>query len=229
MRVLVDPRGGGGGQDVVTDLAAFYAPVSLPWLRVNMVSTVDGAATGATGKSDSVNNDADKLAFDALRVQADAVIVGAGTARIEGYHTMEKPLVVVSRSGRVPETLRGSTRGNLLMATCAAAADLPATRELVGEENVLLLGSHRVDLTALRARLVERGLRNLLCEGGPHLLRDLLTAGVVDELDATVVPKLVGGLGPRITDGPLVEVPLRLHGLLESDGTLLARWLVGVR
>jgi riboflavin biosynthesis pyrimidine reductase len=109
------------------------------------------------------------------------------------------------------------------------APELALARERVGAEPVLVLGFQSVDLVALRGRLVERGLRHLLCEGGPHLLRDLLAARVVDELCTTVVPRLVGGLGPRITDGPLAEAPLRLHGLLEDDGTLLARWLVGVR
>ncbi len=57
-------------------------------------------------------------------------------------------------------------------------------------------------------------------------LRDLLAAGAVDEVCTTTVPRLIGGTHPRITDGPPVDVPLRLHTLLEQDGTLLARWLL---
>jgi riboflavin biosynthesis pyrimidine reductase len=91
---------------------------------------------------------------------------------------------------------------------------------------VLVLGSHRVDLARLKDELVLRGYRHLLSEGGPHLLRDLLDQGVVDELDATIVPRLVGGAHRRITDGPPVDVSLRLHTLVEEDGTLLVRWLV---
>ena len=234
MRVLIDPRAGVTDEPVdpaPSDdvLAELYAAPSLPWLRVNMVSSVDGAVTGVDGKSGSINNEIDRQVFAALRGLADAVVVGAGTARVEGYRPLDRPLVVVSRSGQLPERLRDAPSGSVLMATCGVAAGLPATRELIGEDNLLVLGSHRVDLRALRDRLAERGLRSLTCEGGPHLLRDLLAAEVVDELCATVVPRLVGGLGPRITDGPLVEQPLRLHSLLESDGTLLARWLVGVR
>lgn len=230
VRVLIDPGGGDGPRELDDDdLASFYEAPRLPWLRVNMVSSVDGAATGTSGKSGSINNAVDKRAFDLLRVLADAVLVGAGTARIEGYGPLDRPLVVVSRSGQVPEPLRDAPRGSVLMATCSVAAGLAPARDLLGAEQVLVLGSHRVDLGTLRERLVERGLRNLLCEGGPHLLRDLLSADVVDELAATVVPRVVGGLGPRILDGPPIEAPLSLHGLLESDGTLLARWLVGVR
>ena len=82
------------------------------------------------------------------------------------------------------------------------------------------------DAVAFREALVARGWTNILCEGGPSLLGDLLAAGVVDELCTTTVPRLVGGDHRRIVRGPALDVPLRLHTLLESDGTLLARWLV---
>jgi riboflavin biosynthesis pyrimidine reductase len=55
-----------------------------PWLRANMVSSVDGAAAGDSGKSGSLNNAADKRVFDHLRSVADVIVVGAGTARAEG-------------------------------------------------------------------------------------------------------------------------------------------------
>ena len=97
---------------------------------------------------------------------------------------------------------------------------------MLGADNVLVLGGHRVDLAELKARLAERGLAHLLCEGGPHLLRDLLDQGVLDEMDATVVPRLVAGLHPRITNGPPVDVPLELTVLLEEQNTLLGRWFV---
>ena len=77
---------------------------------------------------------------------------------------------------------------------------------MLGDEHVLVLGSHRVDLAALKQALVDRGFGDILCEGGPHLLRDLLDQGVADEVACTFVPRLVSGLHPRITDGPPVDV-----------------------
>ncbi|HEV2796844.1 MAG TPA: hypothetical protein VGV65_04435, partial [Nocardioides sp.] len=53
------------------ELAAAYTPEREPWLRVNFVSTVDGAAQGSDGLSGTINNDADKRVFDALRARAD--------------------------------------------------------------------------------------------------------------------------------------------------------------
>ena len=97
---------------------------------------------------------------------------------------------------------------------------------MLGDDHVIVLGGHRVDLAALKRGWPSAGYPQLLCEGGPHLLRDLLDQGVLDEMDATVVPRLVAGLHPRITNGPPVDVPLELSVLLEDQDTLLGRWLV---
>jgi riboflavin biosynthesis pyrimidine reductase len=217
MRVLVGP-------DV--PLEELYAAPAEPWLRVNMVVTVDGAATGGDGTSRSINNAFDQQVFRLLRAQADVIVVGAGTLREEGYRPNPLPIVAVSRSGRVPPTLRSSPPGRVLLATCGSAPALAEARGLLGDENVLVLGSHRVDLPALREALVERGLRRILSEGGPRLLRDLLDEGVADELCITTVPQVIGGLHPRISNGPPVDVPLHLHSLVEHEGALLARWFV---
>jgi riboflavin biosynthesis pyrimidine reductase len=206
-------------------LDELYAVPSRPWLRVNMISTVDGAATGEDGKSGGINNDADHRVFAALRRQCDVVLVGAGTAREEGYRDLPRPLVLVSRRAEVPPRLRDAERGTVLMATCAVAEHLDEARAVLGDDHVLVLGQHRVDLAALKSALVARGWTSILSEGGPHLLRDLLAEGVVDEVDLTVVPRVIGGAHPRITDGPPVDATLRLGLLLEDDGTLLGRWL----
>jgi riboflavin biosynthesis pyrimidine reductase len=132
----------------------------------------------------------------------------------------------VSRSGEVPPSLCERRVGDLLMATCGQAPHLAETQDLLGEENVLLLGDYTPDLQALRDALVDRGFADLLCEGGPHLTRDLLAAGVVDELCLTVVPRLVADVHLRMTAGPAVDLGLRLHALLEEGGTLLQRWTI---
>ena len=208
------------------ELTRAYAPGGEPWLRVNFVSTVDGAAQGSDGVSKSINNDADKRVFDALRANADCLVVGAGTLRAEGYAVPKLPLVVVSRSADLPPTLRDAPRGRILMATVASADGLAEVREQLGDDNVLVLGDDEVDLVELKRQLAGRGWADQLCEGGPSLFADLLAAGVVDELCWTIVPKLAGGDAVRIAVGAEVDVQLRPALLLEQDGTLLGRWLV---
>lgn len=227
MRILLDTQTGAlGPVDGDDDLQALYAPPRLPWLRVNFVATVDGSATGADGLSGSINNAADKRVFAALRDQADVIVVGAGTVREEEYEPNRKPMVVVSNSGDVPPSILKDPQAPVLLATHATSPGLEEARALLGEDSVLVVGEDEVDLVALRAALESRGYRHILSEGGPSLFRDMLAAGVVDELDLTLVPLLVGGDHLRITRGGPLEQETTPVLLLEEEGTFLGRWLV---
>ncbi|MBR7742431.1 dihydrofolate reductase family protein [Phycicoccus sp. BSK3Z-2] len=244
MRVLLDPRRPSrpGERVAAGELERLYAPSQRRWVRSNMVTTLDGSAVGSDGRSGSVNTAADGKVFGLLRDHADAVVAGAGTMRDEGYRrvapTRRSPvppaLVAVTRSGRVPEGLRTPTqgRGEGLLVTCEAAGTdrLSRARSVLGEENVLVCGDARVDLSGAVDALAARGLTRLLLEGGPSLLATALEAGVVDEMAVTVVPTVVGGDFPRIVTGPPLAVPdgvaLRPHLLLEESGTLLGLWRV---
>lgn len=224
MRVLLDRLSGSVAAEVSDEqLSALYDAPREPWLRVNMVSSVDGAATGSDGKSGSINNAADKKVFALLRSLADCVLVGAGTARAEGYRPTDRPVVLVSRRAALPSSLLGAPAGSVLLVTCSSAEGLAEAQEELGD-SVIQAGADSVDLAAGVAALHERGLRRITCEGGPHLLADLAAAGLVDELCATVVPRLVGGIHPRITAGPALDLSLDLQVLLEHESTLIARW-----
>ncbi len=243
MRVLIDPRRPSrpGSRVKAGDLEELYAfPRRGTWVRANMVSTLDGAAAGADGRSGSVNTPADNRVFSLQRDLADVVLVGAGTVRAEGYRRLEPTrraripasLAVVTRSGRVPENIRRGTagRGPALLVTCAAAGTraLERARTVLGDDAVIVCGEEAVDLRAALDELSLRRLRRVMLEGGPSLLSAALEADVVDELALTVSPTLVGGDAPRITSGPVLSgahgIPARPHLLLEEAGTLLGLW-----
>ncbi len=226
MRLLIGPAQAKGTDVAMEELHALYEPPRRPWLRVNMVTSLDGAATGGDGKSGTLNNEADHAVFESLRTHADAIVVGAGTARTEGYGPAECPIVLVTRRAEVPEKLQGAPRGSVLVATSASSPGLAAAREQLGTDNVLVVGDDGVDLVRLRDELVSRGWTSILSEGGPGLLGDLLAAGVVDELCVTIAPTAVAGDAGRIAHGPPVDASLDLTLLLEAEGTLLGRWAV---
>ncbi len=83
-----------------------------------------------------------------------------------------------------------------------------------------------VDLTLLRAMLIDRGWGKVLCEGGPGLLTSALSAGIIDEICLTWVPRLFGaGTQPLLT-GADFDLTLKLRMLLERNGTLLGCWWI---
>jgi riboflavin biosynthesis pyrimidine reductase len=214
---------------------------SRPCLRVNFVGSVDGAVT-VDGYSEGLSGPADRRVFGLLRMVCDGLLVAAGTLRHEGYGAVrldEKrrgwrreqglgeypPLVIVSRALTLDPALPALADAPVrpYVITCAAA---PAgVRAALAEHaEVLVHGETEVDLVAARADLVARGLVQLLCEGGPHLLGGLTAADLVDELCLTVAPVLAGAGSGRITAGPPSPRPRRLglrHVLVEDDMLLL--------
>jgi riboflavin-specific deaminase-like protein len=210
-----------------------------PYTVTNFALTADGRAT-ISGRSGPIGSDTDTAILVALRTRVDAVMIGAGTMRAERYGRMvgdpakrarrereglpHDPLaVLVSNSLELPwdAELFTSGQGRVLIFT-ASESEVPATPTPIRVER----HEGTVDLVAAMRHLRrERGVRALLCEGGPHLHAELIAASLVDELFITVAPKLAGGPGPGLVEG-LPERPrgLELAWLLEEDGELFARY-----
>ena len=168
---------------------------------------------GADGKSGWINNAADKRVFDSCASLADAIVVGAGTARAEGYRPAAKPIVLVSRSGGVPRKLRDAPRRSaVLMATAAGEHRRTGT---LGDDHVLVLGEAASISPRSSRSWPGAGLTNLLCEGGPHLLPPARRRRGRRALRHDGVLRLVGGAYRRITAGPPVDT-LRPMLLLET-------------
>lgn len=223
------------------DLEDIYAPPYHRHLRANFVVSIDGAVE-LGGRSKLLGGPPDRAAFLAMRALADAVMVGAGTARVERYGpvTLDEqatarrinrgqqplpPLVLVSRRGDLGAGERVFSGGSrpILLTTARAIRDRP---ELADLAEVIECGHEEVNLVAALDALAARGLRRVLCEGGPSLFGSLLGSGLVDELCISFSP-LVAGAGPiRLSgDVPLAgPVRFRLAGLLEGDGMLIARY-----
>lgn len=197
-----------------------------PWLRANLVVTVDGAFRDAGGSSRGISSAADRRLLLMLRSGSDVVLVGGQTARSEGYRPLRVPvewsarragegrfasphLAVVTRTGEVPTGL-------------AIATDVTLFRSEESDVDVPLDG--------LVETLAKLGWTRILCEGGPNLVRSLMARNLIDEACVTVTPSPTGPQPSAATAAAAAAhyVPavdrFRLVGLLGDHGTHFTRW-----
>jgi riboflavin biosynthesis pyrimidine reductase len=232
-RLLPDPV------DEVDPISAYSYPDST-WLRANMISSADGAAT-IDGRAGGLGNKSDQQVLAALRALCDVVIAGAGTVSAEKYgpaRAREEYQTLRAAAGQPPAPLMAVVSQHLrldfesryfveatqppIVVTCAEA---PAERLLAAQKvaTVIIAGERVVSPAAMVDALVGRGYRKLLCEGGPTLLGAVAADGVLDELCLTIAPMLVGGDSRRVLEGPVLSPArrMRLTQLLQDDDDLL--------
>ncbi len=246
MRRIYPAGAAGGAVDRADELAAAYAypGTSEPWVRANMVASADGAVT-VKGRSGGLSSDGDRRIFGTLRGLADVILVGAGTARTEGYgparpreswkalrqgRPPSPPIAVVTRlldldlSGTLFTGAPAHAR-TIVMTTERAPADRRARAAEYAE--IVIAGPDRVEPAAAISALADRGFTRVLTEGGPRLLGQLTAAEQVDELCLSISPMLVGGDACRAVTGGIIPEPwqLRLEHVLEQDGSLFCRYI----
>lgn len=212
-------------------------------VRLNFVASIDGAAT-ADGLAGGLSSPADKRVFDILRRLCDVVLVGAGTVRAEGYGSMrldqgavqwrrangltEQPVfaIVSGALGLDPGSAVFTDAPVRAMVVTVGASPRAKKEAFFRVAEVVVCGEERLDPRAMLVELARRGLRQVLCEGGPTLFGTLLDADCVDELCLTISPLIEAGKAPRIAVGALPEARrMMLHHALVSDSTLMLRYL----
>lgn len=241
-RLLPDRAGGLTAGDVASGLGlAALAPRDRPYLVLNMAATADGrVAIG--GRSAPVAGSADRDLFHHLRAQADAVMAGAGTARVERYRRITKTDELRARRER--EGLAPVPLAVLVSGTLNLPADLPLlddrdSRVAIVTSSPATLGGVAAEITylrqdepgvlapALRALRADHGIRSILCEGGPRLNASLLREGLVDELFLCVSPRIAGDPSePASVEGTGLPEPvdLELVTLHEAEEHLFFRY-----
>lgn len=237
--------------DALAELYAYPADPGQFWLRVNFVSSIDGAATGAGGVTEALGTPADKRVFHLLRELAEVVLVGAGTVRAENYggaqtdprlrrelyarglgghpEGVPPPIAIVTAAAALDPAHRVITTAPtppLILTTAAAPAERTRALADAGAE-VIVAGDRVIESSQVIAALAARGLRRVLCEGGPQLFGSLAAAGAVDELCLTLAPMLCGGSAQRIAVSPegFARRMDPAHVLFDTDGTVLTRWV----
>lgn len=198
----------GTGENLVRQLnAPFLKKQSqgLPWVHAKWAMTLDGKIATRTGMSKWISSDASRQRVHLLRGRMDAIMVGAGTVR------MDDPLLTVRVPGpRVPvrvivdssaslsiesQLVRTVDEAPVLLATTrsAPAARIDQLRD-AGVDVVIIEGDEsRVDLRQLLQELSQRDMTNILLEGGSRLLGTAFDDALVDEVHVFVAPKFAGG------------------------------------
>jgi riboflavin biosynthesis pyrimidine reductase len=223
----------GGARRAARDLVAglgLDAPLTAgahprPRVVADMVATVDGRAA-VQGRSVALGHPADRALLRELRTAADAILVGSGTLAAERYANLlddeqrarrvadgqpPHPLVVtLSHELALPRDVPLLDEPDVPILVFTYAGEEIAVPEVGAELEVVRLSPDVPLLPAALIALGERGVRGVLCEGGPTLLRRLVVDGGLDDLLVTVSPLLAAGDAPTILDGaPLVD-PARL-------------------
>ena len=239
------------GAEIADPLAPYAAvdrttPEGRCWVTAHMVAGLDGCAA-VGGRVGALSTAPDKALFADMRTLADVVLVGARTVREEGYGPVRlsedriagrvshglpptPPLAVVSRSLDLDWDSRAfaavPTGARTIVVTCAAtpADRLARAREVA---DVLVAGDESVDPDALLDQLAARGLRRVLCEGGPSWLGELVAAGHVDELCLTISPMMGGDPLPVAVFPPGTPLTgFSLRQVLREDDSLFLRYEV---
>jgi riboflavin biosynthesis pyrimidine reductase len=213
-------------------------PAERPRVALNFAATLDGRAS-IEGHSGPIGSDVDTAMLVGLRQRFDAMMIGAGTMRVEQYGRIitdpEKrarrealglpgdPLMVIVGSLDLPWDAGLFTDGGGKVVIFTGAEDDPP--ETATPVEVIREPGGRVDMaTALRRLRAEHDVRAVLCEGGPRLHSQLQAGGLADELFLTIAPKLVGA-GATILEGALPDVAqLELVWLLQGGSELFTRY-----
>lgn len=194
-----------------------------PTVVANFVSTLDGVVAfdpmaGLGGGAVSGYFEPDRFVMGLLRSLADAVMVGAGTARSDSHGrwvaasvhpntaadtallraelglAANPTTVIVSASGDLDPSHRGLSDPSIpvLVVTTRRGRDRLSLAGFAPHVEIAVVGDDAVEPAALVELLAQRGFELVLCEGGPHLIGDLIEAQLIDELFLTIAPQLAG-------------------------------------
>ena len=218
-----------------------------PWVYTNMIVAADGA-TAVDGLSGQLGGDGDRMMFRALRAQADIILVGAGTARAEGYRPPQRydeAQAQRSARGQQPRPRLALVTRSLNLDPDMALFDdsdpdtrpfVVSTRQALAERGAdvadraepIAAGTEEVDLADALRQLRKLGFGRVLCEGGPSLNGQLVAQGLIDEWNLTIAPLLAGGDSKRAAVGPLPGGPppgMALDRVWLREDYLFCRWI----
>jgi len=201
-----------------SQLRARYARTESSYVRLNMITSVTGAAVGADGTSETLTSRVDRSILGTIRRDADVVLVGAQTVRAEGYIVpRDARLAVVSASGDLSglRLRRDDDAADRVLLLCPAdRAAAIAAESRPGVRVVAVPAKDRMQPADILEVLASLGQRKVVCEGGPSLATEFAAAGVIDEYCLTVAPAIEPADHPFLRLSAQHRLETKLAGML---------------
>jgi 5-amino-6-(5-phosphoribosylamino)uracil reductase len=214
-----------------------------PYVIIVSEVTVDGKLTLSKGVSSKeimkfMDEEANRYLHE-TRAKVDGIMVGAETIRTDNPY-----LTVRYVSGKNPTRIIPTSTADIPLDANILKKDSPTiivTTEKAPEERVkalsekvevIIAGKEEVDLIKMMDILYNRGIRNLMVEGGSTLNWNLIKNGLVDEIRIIHMPFIIGGTDtPALVGGEgfksleeVVKLKLRAHFMRGSH--IITEWEV---
>jgi 5-amino-6-(5-phosphoribosylamino)uracil reductase len=205
-----------------------------PYVLLSCGMSIDGYVDSPSDERLLLSNDADFDRVDQVRAGCDAILVGAGTVRVDNPRLLirdqarradriarglppDPVKVTVTNTCDLDPAARFFTLGDADKLVYCATPALPGAEEKLGKVATVVDGGDPVDLCRVLADLRGRGVQRLMVEGGGTVHTGFLTAGLADELQLVVAPFFVGdSRAPRfVGDGSFPWGPERRADLTE--------------
>lgn len=216
--------------DARTTLLDWYAPRLPDYVRLNLVSTLDGRAAGPDGTSESLTSRADRMILGVIRELADVVVVGAESVRREGLGRPRRAaLAIVSVTGDLSghrlDEHADRVMPVIVITTAAGAEHAAATAPTATVRVLEAAPGERIAPAAILDDLRQQGFGGIVFEGGPTLAGQFVQAGLVDELCLTVMPRVGGPALPLLAGGAADITSLTATQLLVDESSAqFGRW-----
>lgn len=194
-------------EDECQDLIRAFAHrqlTGLPYVTLKLACTLDGRIADAKGRSKWISGPESRDRVQALRREADAILVGTETVRRDDPSLMPRPQrghtplrIIPDRQGRLSLKSQVFTDAHAARTLCLLGRDVSPTRlkklETLGVSTLqVTTRGDRLQWKSILKQLAQRGIQHILCEGGGQLASALLKADLVQELHWVLAPTLLG-------------------------------------
>ncbi|MET9437811.1 bifunctional diaminohydroxyphosphoribosylaminopyrimidine deaminase/5-amino-6-(5-phosphoribosylamino)uracil reductase RibD [Streptomyces sp. NPDC006551] len=186
-----------------------------PFVRWKYAATLDGRIAAADGSSRWITSAESRADVHRLRAEADAVVVGSGTARADDPHLAVRGIEGAVQPLRVVvDTEASAVKPGARVLDDAARTVIAVAEDVLPEDTAHFPETWRLprasggglDIPELLATLQRQGVRSVLLEGGPTLAGAFVAARAVDQVVGYLAPVLLGAGPNALADAGITTI-----------------------